>query len=210
MQRERRHNPYPLTWEIPVGIACLMLLLLVLGAHGGRAAANLAAGGGLTFPPATELFPASIGLLRGDAAAGLDNPPTAVAAPGSLQAWIVASEVVVLALSAWAGRARLPAVGARPDAGHGHQSPSRRAARAQPAAQNPRRGATRPVRERRETVNGFDPRDVGWRLGRSHEPRGTTCGCPGTAPPASSDPRVRVRHWTCSPPHCSTRQERRW
>ena len=75
MQRERRHNPYPLTWEIPLGIACLVLLLLVLGAHGGRAAANLAAGGGLTFPPATELFPASIGLLRGDAAAGLDNPP---------------------------------------------------------------------------------------------------------------------------------------
>lgn len=103
MQRERRHNPYPLTWEIPVGIACLMLLLLVLGAHGGRAAANLAAGGGLTFPPVTELFPASIDLLRGDAAAGLDNPPTAVAAPGSLQAWVVASEVVVLALSAWAG-----------------------------------------------------------------------------------------------------------
>ncbi len=103
MQRERRHNPYPLTWEIPLGIVCLVLLLLVLGAHGGRAAANLAAGRGLTFPPTTELFPASIGLLHGDAAAGLDNPPAKAASPRSLQAWIVASEVLVLALSAWVG-----------------------------------------------------------------------------------------------------------
>ena len=25
MQRARRHNPYPLTWEIPRGIACAIL-----------------------------------------------------------------------------------------------------------------------------------------------------------------------------------------
>lgn len=103
MQRERRHNPYPLTWEIPVGIACLLLLLLVLGAHGGRAAANLFAGGGLTFPPATDLFPSSIGLIQGDAGAGLSHPPTDLASSGTLLAWIMAAEVLVLVLGAWAG-----------------------------------------------------------------------------------------------------------
>ncbi len=103
MQRERRHNPYPLTWEIPVGILCLVLLLLVLGAHGGRAAANLFAGGGFTFPPATELFPSSIALMRGDAAAGLSRPPTDLASRGVLRMWITASEILVLALGTWAG-----------------------------------------------------------------------------------------------------------
>ncbi len=96
MQRERRHNPYPHTWEIPLAIACAVLLVLVLGAHAGRALANLTAGAGITFPPTTDLFTSTPSLVRGDAAAGLTDPPAVVAGPGVLYAWMLVTELVVL------------------------------------------------------------------------------------------------------------------
>ena len=37
MQRARRHTPYPLTWEIPLGIACAILFTLAVGVHLGDA-----------------------------------------------------------------------------------------------------------------------------------------------------------------------------
>ena len=40
MQRSRRNDPYPFTWEIPAAIIAGVLLVLVLGVHIGRAAAN--------------------------------------------------------------------------------------------------------------------------------------------------------------------------
>ena len=103
MQRDRRTNPYPYTWEIPLGICFAVLLILVLGAHAGRAAANTVAGAGPTWPPTTRLFSSVPGLLAGDASAGLADPPLAVATTGALWAWIVAAEIAVLILVAAAG-----------------------------------------------------------------------------------------------------------
>ncbi len=96
MQRERRHNPYPYTWELPLGIACAVLLVLVLGAHTGRALANLTAGAGITIPPTSDLFTSVPGLVRGNAIAGLTDPPALVAGPGALYAWMAVTELVVL------------------------------------------------------------------------------------------------------------------
>jgi len=96
MQRDRRHNPYPHTWEIPLGIACAVLLVLVLGAHTGRVLANLTAGAGITFPPATDLFTSTVDLVRGDATAGLTQVSASVATPGVLYVWMAVTELVVL------------------------------------------------------------------------------------------------------------------
>ncbi len=103
MQRERRHNPYPYTWEVPLGIACAVLLVLVLGAHTGRALANLTTGAGITFPPTTDLFTSVPGLVRGDATAGLTDPPAVVAASGALYGWMLVTELVVLVLTVVVG-----------------------------------------------------------------------------------------------------------
>lgn len=104
MQRSRRSNPYPLTWEIPVGIILAVLLLLVLGVHAGRAVANLVAGSGLTMTPRAELLTSLPGLLSGNSAAGLDPSPVPVAGAGLLWACIAFVEVVITTLLAWAGR----------------------------------------------------------------------------------------------------------
>ena len=71
MQRARRTNPYPYTWEIPVAAMVAVVLLLVLGIHAGRTVANLLAGGGLTLPSQDTLFTSVPGILGGDAGAGL-------------------------------------------------------------------------------------------------------------------------------------------
>ncbi|MFC5041847.1 hypothetical protein [Ornithinimicrobium kibberense] len=57
--------------------------------------ANLLAGGGWGWPPATELFPSLPGLLRGDAGAGLTNPGV-VAEPGALRTWVLITAAVNL------------------------------------------------------------------------------------------------------------------
>lgn len=103
MQQDRRRNPYPYTWEIPVAIFAGLLVAFALGAHGGRAVANLAAGGGLMFPPVTELFTSLPGLLGGDATAGLVPAPDRHASPQQLMAWVIAAEVLVLAVTVTIG-----------------------------------------------------------------------------------------------------------
>ena len=50
LQRERRHDPYPWTWEIPTAITVCLVVALVLGVQLGRSVANLAVGGGWTWP----------------------------------------------------------------------------------------------------------------------------------------------------------------
>jgi hypothetical protein len=71
MQRARRNDPYPFTWEIPAAIIAGVLLVLVLGVHLGRAAANLLAGVGWGWPVSQELFRSLPGILGGDGGAGL-------------------------------------------------------------------------------------------------------------------------------------------
>ena len=95
-QRERRADPYPLTWEIPAAIFAGSLLALVLGSHLGRGAANLAAGAVWAWPAPTRLFPSAIGILQGDAGAGL-NGVAPLATPGALLVWVFAVELAVMA-----------------------------------------------------------------------------------------------------------------
>ncbi len=95
-QRERRADPYPLTWEIPAAVFAGPLVALVLGVHLGRAVANLAAGAGWTWPSPTRLFPSVLGVLQGDAAARLARVAP-LATPDALLAWVFAVEVAVVA-----------------------------------------------------------------------------------------------------------------
>jgi hypothetical protein len=87
MQQDRLKNPHPWTYEIPLAIVLTLVLIAVLGVHTGRAVANLLAGGGWGWPPATELFPSLPGLWRGDAGAGLTTPGV-VAEPDALRDWM--------------------------------------------------------------------------------------------------------------------------
>jgi len=94
-QRERRTDPYPLTWELPSAIFAGSLLALVLGVHLGRGLANVAAGAGWAWPIPTLLFRSVVGVLQGDAAAGID-PVAPLAAPDALMVWVAAMELVVM------------------------------------------------------------------------------------------------------------------
>ncbi|AXH96007.1 hypothetical protein [Ornithinimicrobium avium] len=95
MQQDRLKNPHPWTYEIPLAIAVTLVLVAVLGVHTGRAVANLLAGGGWGWPPATELFSSIPGLWHGDAGAGLTNPGV-VAEPGPLRAWALSTTALTL------------------------------------------------------------------------------------------------------------------
>jgi hypothetical protein len=94
-QRERRADPYPLTWEIPAAVFAGSLLALVLGVHLGRGLANLAAGAGWAWPVPTLLFSSAIGVLQGEPGAGLHDVAP-LASPEALLAWVFAVELIVM------------------------------------------------------------------------------------------------------------------
>ena len=100
-QQSRRHDPYPWTWEIPLGIVLVMLVVLVCGVHLGRGIANVWAGAGWAFPRRVELFRSLPAVLRGDAAAGLDGLNGPVSSPSAVWTWAVATEVMLLAVGVW-------------------------------------------------------------------------------------------------------------
>jgi hypothetical protein len=102
MQRSRRHDPHPFTWEIPAAIIAAVLLVLVLGVHIGRAAANLLAGAGWGWPARDELFRSLPGILGGDGAAGLPRALHGGAGQGALWTSIGACELLLLTLLGWA------------------------------------------------------------------------------------------------------------
>jgi type IV secretion system protein VirD4 len=56
----------------------------------------------------------------------------------------------------------------------------------------------------------FKPAEVGWRLGRTDEPRGGELWVPWTAPPASSAPRGAARLLICLLLRFSRHPVRRW
>lgn len=73
VQRSRRTNPYPFTWEIPLALAVGTLFLLVMGLQVGRSVANLVAGNGWVFVDRSALFTSLPGILTGRAGAGLEG-----------------------------------------------------------------------------------------------------------------------------------------
>lgn len=116
LQTDRRRNPYPLTWEIPVGAATMLILLAALGVQLGRSIAHWTAGGGWRWPNGRALFTSLGAILGGQATAGLDPLPVPAASPTSVIGWIVIVELIltisaltvtVLALRRWGpGRMR--------------------------------------------------------------------------------------------------------
>ena len=105
MQRDRRHDPSPFTWEVPAGIVVAVLLLLVLGVHAGRGVANMVAGGWWGFPEREHFFTSLPALLAGDAGAGLNTAGRPVAPRALLSGCIVIVETLMLAITIWAVRA---------------------------------------------------------------------------------------------------------
>jgi hypothetical protein len=84
-QQSRRHDPYPWTWEIPLGIILVILMVLVCGVHLGRGIANVWAGAGWAFPRRVELFRSLPAVLAGDATAGLDGLNGSVSSPSAVR-----------------------------------------------------------------------------------------------------------------------------
>ncbi len=115
-QQARRRDPYPWTWELPLGLVMAVLLVAALAAHVGRAVANRIAGAGSAFPDRAHLFTSLPDLLTGNATAGLTETTSPIATANAVLTWIVVVELLVLAaalvglkvaLSRWgAGRMR--------------------------------------------------------------------------------------------------------
>jgi hypothetical protein len=114
MQRDRRRDPYPWTWEIPVLMMIAFLLVAVAGIQLGRSLANLAAGSGWTWPatdvgagassPIGSAFWTSLpAVLDGDAGAGLPTPiPHSVAGSPLLWLCLAVTEAALLTAATWA------------------------------------------------------------------------------------------------------------
>jgi len=107
LQADRRHDPYPFTWEPPVAILAGWLLLAALGVHLARAIANITAGGGWTWPAGRALFTSLPAVLIGNPTAGLTTFGPA-ATSTALYGWLIAVQLLILAGYAtglwWAAR----------------------------------------------------------------------------------------------------------
>lgn len=114
MQRERRRDPYPWTWEPWAAAGFGALLGAVVGLQLGRTLANLVTGHGWTWPaadrgagfhsPLGAAFWSSLpGILGGNAGAGLPHP-TPVAGPLTLWICLALTEALLLGALIWAGR----------------------------------------------------------------------------------------------------------
>lgn len=114
MQRDRRRDPYPWTWEPPAAATLVSLLAMVIGIQVGRSLANLAAGAGWTWTatdtssgrpgsPLGAAFWTSIpDVLGGDAGAGLEPQPGGrLAGPELVWAAIAVTELAGLTATIW-------------------------------------------------------------------------------------------------------------
>jgi hypothetical protein len=99
LQTERRRNPYPLTWEIPVGAATMTLVLAALGVQLGRSLAHLSVGAGWTWPHGRALFTSIAAVLGGEPTAGLNPAPAMAATSGAVTGWIITVELVLLTIA---------------------------------------------------------------------------------------------------------------
>jgi len=121
IQQARRRNPYPWTWEVPLGVLAVVMLLLASGVHLGRAVANGLNGGGWRFPPRALLVTSLPDVLGGDAGAGLVGSGGPLASPVALWVCLAGTELVLvvsclllltLGLQRW-GPARVRGVASR-------------------------------------------------------------------------------------------------
>jgi hypothetical protein len=97
-QQSRRRDPFPWTWEVPLGIALVILMMLACGIHLGRGIANALTGACWAFPGRVEFFRSLPAVLGGDAGAGLDGLHGSRASASAVWMWVVVTEVVLLAV----------------------------------------------------------------------------------------------------------------
>lgn len=114
MQRDRRRDPYPWTWEIPVAVMLATLFVIVIGIQLGRSVANLLSGAGWTWPGVDAgAFPSPIGtafwsslpgVLAGHSDTGLPSPtPAGLAGPGLMWISLGLTELTMLTATIWVG-----------------------------------------------------------------------------------------------------------
>jgi hypothetical protein len=101
MQQARRHDPYPLTWELPTALAGAVVLVLVAGVQAGRSVANMLAGAGWTWPVHDQVFASLPAVLSGQAGAGLAGQPGTLADPAALWVSITLTELTLVILLGW-------------------------------------------------------------------------------------------------------------
>ena len=94
---QRRHDPYPWSWEAPAAAALLAGVVMVLGVHVGRGIACLVSGAGFRWVTADALLTSLGGIFSGDPGAGLTEPVTGVTGR-VLATSIIVVEVVFVAL----------------------------------------------------------------------------------------------------------------
>lgn len=113
IQRARRVDPYPATWEVPLGIVAGVFAGALLALHLARTIANWLTGGRWEFTPVAEWITAVPGIVSGDAGAGLTDPVD-VAAPVLLWVLIVVVEattiVALVVAGIWSWRRFKPTV----------------------------------------------------------------------------------------------------
>ena len=118
MQRERRRDPYPWTWEIPTAVILATLFVIIISIQLGRSIANLLAGASWTWPTTDTgandgAFPSPIGtafwtslpgVLTGHADAGLPGPtPDRLAGRGLVWTGLALTEIALLMATIWVG-----------------------------------------------------------------------------------------------------------
>ena len=96
LQSDRRRDPYPFTWEIPVGILTGWLLLAGLGVQLARTLANWAAGAGWIWPTGRALSSSLPAVLAGNPQAGLILHSTP-ASRAALYGWIITTQLLLAA-----------------------------------------------------------------------------------------------------------------
>jgi type IV secretion system protein VirD4 len=147
--------------------------VLVCGVHLGCGIANVLAEAGWVFPTRVELFRSLPAVLEGDAAAGLDGLNGSVSSPSAVWMWVIATEVILLAVSVlllklvvdrW-GPGRLRGMASRGEVERLLGVTRLRKVRTVVRPDLYRKGGT-------WVKMIFKPTEVGWRLGRADEPRG--------------------------------------
>lgn len=101
MERARRQEPYPYTWEIPAAVLMGLVLVVALGTQLGRAVACWLSGDGLVFPDRPALVTSLPALLAGHADAGLPAGSAWRVGVGLLRWSIGFVDVVVLVAAGW-------------------------------------------------------------------------------------------------------------
>lgn len=98
LQTDRRRDPYPFTWEFPLGALAATLVLAGFGVQLGRAAAHWQAGAGWVWPKGRALLTSIPAVLTGHPTAGLDPAPAIPASSPAVTGWISAVEAVLALL----------------------------------------------------------------------------------------------------------------